>query len=102
MKNPKHQWYQFFFLLILCAAASMSEAQNPEPEAAIIPVGKIDAAWKGMLSIPVWAETDVFFTGTTPVVLPEDVMSFKLQIDWQGNNKTRLDEESSVIIKIEA
>ncbi|MEK7274017.1 MAG: hypothetical protein AAB110_02060, partial [Candidatus Desantisbacteria bacterium] len=102
MKNSKHQWYQFLFLLTLCAAASISDAQNSEPEAAIISIGKVDAAWKGIMSIPIWAETDVFFTGTTPVVLPENVRSLKLQIDWQGNNKTRLDEESSVIIKIEA
>ncbi|MDI6782269.1 MAG: hypothetical protein QME49_09235, partial [bacterium] len=114
MKNIKYQWrhaqtrmsmllwYQFFFLLILCAAASMSEAQNPEPEATIISVGRIDAAWKGMMSIPIWAETNVFFTGTTPVVLHENVRSFKFKIDWQGNNKTRLNEESSVIVKVEA
>ncbi|MBI4777507.1 carboxypeptidase regulatory-like domain-containing protein [Candidatus Desantisbacteria bacterium] len=101
MKNIKYQWCQFFFLLILCAAASISEAQNPEPEATVIPIGRIDAAWKGMLSIPVWAETDVFFTGTTPVVLPEDVRLFKLKVDWQGSNKTRLDQESSVIMKVE-
>ncbi|MFH1860877.1 MAG: hypothetical protein ABH870_07715, partial [bacterium] len=108
MKNMRNQWCQFFFLLILCAATSISEAQNPKevaplsPEATIIPVGRVAATWKGVMSIPVWAETDVSFAGTTPVVLPENVKSFKLKIDWQGNNKTRLDEESSVIMKVEA
>ncbi|MBU1753275.1 carboxypeptidase-like regulatory domain-containing protein, partial [bacterium] len=120
MKNMRNQWCQFFFLLILCAAASISEAQNPKevaplaeaaplaevaplsPEATIIPVGKAVATWKGIMSIPIWAETNISFSGTTPVVLTENVKSFKFKIDWQGNNKTRLDEESSVIMKVEA
>ncbi|MFH1097498.1 MAG: carboxypeptidase-like regulatory domain-containing protein, partial [Candidatus Desantisbacteria bacterium] len=98
----KKQGWLLFFLLTLCVAASSSEAQNPEPEATVISVGKIDATWKGVLSIPIWAETNVFFVGTTPVVLPEDVKAFKLKVDWLGNNQTRLDEESSVIMKVEA
>lgn len=90
--------FLYTVVFILCFHSLAFGEINSSP---IISIGKIWTKWKGFLNIPFLTDSNVSFTGITPITLPKGATSFKFGFDWRGENETKSPQKCTIITRVE-